>query len=63
MPDNTEGDYTELRGHYRYDTDSKRYHRFEIITDAGVVGTVYIPKDLKPMPKKMILTYQSKEDD
>ena len=36
---------------------------FDIITDAGVVGTVYIPKDLKPMPKTITLTYQSKEDD
>ena len=54
---------TEIKGHYRYDKDSKRYHGFDIITDAGVVGTVYIPKDLKPMPKTITLTYQSKEDD
>lgn len=49
----------EVKGKFRYEQDSKRYHRFQLETDVGIVGTVYIPKDRKgaPMPKKLILEY------
>jgi hypothetical protein len=47
----------EVRGKFRYEQDSKRYHRFTIETDAGIVGTVYVPKDKESMPKKLILEY------
>ncbi len=49
----------EIKGQFKYEQDSKRYHRFKIETKAGVVGTVYIPKDLKPMPKRLVLEYAS----
>ena len=49
----------EIKGTFKYEQDSKRYHRFKIETKAGVVGTVYIPKDLKPMPKRLVLEYAS----
>lgn len=48
---------TEVKGTFRYQQDSKRYHRFEILTDAGVVGNLYVRKDLKPMPKVSRLEY------
>ena len=51
----------EVKGQFRYEQDSKRYHRFQIETDAGVVGTVYIPKDTEPMPKKLVLEYADKQ--
>jgi hypothetical protein len=47
----------EIKGIFRYEQDSKRFHRFKIETDTGIVGTVYVPKDNKSMPKKLILEY------
>jgi hypothetical protein len=50
----------EVTGTFKYQQDSKRYHRFKIETDSGIVGTVYIPKDKQSMPKKLILEYAGK---
>ena len=50
----------EVRGKFRYEKDSKRYHRFKIETDAGIVGTVYVSKDAQEMPKRLILEYAEK---
>ena len=36
----------EIKGKFRYEQDSKRFHRFQIETDAGIVGTVYVPKGI-----------------
>jgi len=47
----------EVTGKFRYEQDSKRYHRFKIETDTGIVGTVYVPKDKQSMPKKLVLEY------
>ena len=47
----------EIKGLFKYQQDSKRYHRFKIETDSGVVGTVYVPKKMDEMPKKLILKY------
>ena len=47
----------EVTDKFRYEQDSKRYHRFKIETDTGIVGTVYVPKDKESMPKKLILEY------
>ena len=45
----------EVKGQFKYEQDSKRFHRFKIETDAGVVGTIYIPKDMTPLPDKLVL--------
>ncbi len=50
-------DEKEIKGKFKYEQDSKRYHRFKIETDTGIVGTVYVPKDKQSMPKKLILKY------
>lgn len=50
-------DEKELRGLFSYEQDSKRYHRFKIEMDTGIVGTVYVPKDKQSMPNKLILEY------
>ena len=34
-----------VNGFFDYEPDSKRYHRFQIKTDKGIVGTMYVPKD------------------
>ena len=52
----------EIKGHFRFDQDSKRFHRFKIETDVGIVGTIYIPKDKESMPKKITLEYVNKDD-
>jgi hypothetical protein len=50
----------EITGKFRYEQDSKRYHRFKIETVVGIVGTVYVPKDLEAVPKKLVLKYEGK---
>jgi hypothetical protein len=52
---NLMSDEKEVAGKFRYEQDSKRYHRFKIETDAGIVGTVHVPRDKRTMPKKIIL--------
>jgi hypothetical protein len=53
----------EITGKFRFDQDSKRFHRFQIETDAGIVGTIYIPKIMggNNLPKKISLVYASKD--
>ena len=51
----------EITGQFRFDQDSKRFHRFQVETDVGIVGTIYIPKDKKSMPKKITLEYANKD--
>ena len=51
----------EVKGKIVFEQDSKRFHRFKIQTDAGIVGSVYIPKKIERMPKKLILHYADNE--
>ena len=51
----------EIKGKIVFEQDSKRFHRFKIQTDSGIVGSVYIPKKIERMPKKLILHYADKE--
>ncbi|VEN74744.1 conserved hypothetical protein [Candidatus Desulfarcum epimagneticum] len=48
-------DSKEIKGKFKYEKDSKRYHRFKIETDEGIVGNIYVPKDSEGIPKKIIL--------
>jgi hypothetical protein len=53
----------EVTGEFRYEQDSKRYHRYQIETgDAGIVGAVYIPKDCQPIPTKLVLVKKIGQD-
>jgi hypothetical protein len=45
----------------RYDQDSKRFHRFAILSEEGITGSIYIPKG-QEMPKRIILTLKTKAD-
>jgi len=39
-----------------YERDSKRYHCFPTEdNDSGIVGTIYVLKDLDPIPEKVII--------
>ena len=48
------GEGKEIRGQFKYEKDSKRYHRFNIESKEGIVGNLYIPKD-KAIPDRIIL--------
>jgi hypothetical protein len=50
----------KVEGKFRFEQDSKRYHRFQIETEEGIVGTLYIPKDFETMPATIILTNANK---
>lgn len=51
----------EINGKFRYERDSKRFHRFKIETEDGVTGSVYVPRDKTTMPKKITLEYAGKK--
>ena len=52
----------EVYGKFRYEQDSKRFHRFQVITDTGIIGSIYVPKSAEAMPKKLVLDYEGKSD-
>lgn len=52
----------EVKGWFRYDKDSKCYHRFQVKSETGIVGTIYIPREKKPIPRKLILDYVNNND-
>jgi len=44
----------------KFDQDSKRYHRFKVVDAEGeITGTVYFPKSMDPLPKKLVLEMKS----
>ena len=45
----------EVKGPLKYDQGSKRYHRYRIERDKGILGAVHIPKDYDPLPDRSIL--------
>ena len=50
----------EAKGSFTYDQDSKRFHRFKIKGDNGIVGNLYVPKDSHGIPEKITLDLKSK---
>jgi hypothetical protein len=51
----------EIKGTFKYERDSKRYHRFRIENKEGITGTIYIPKDMDPLPERIILDQVKKD--
>jgi hypothetical protein len=50
----------EVEGKFKFDQDTKRFHRFRIECDSDLVnGTIYIKKERNGarLPKKITLTY------
>ncbi|UCD31122.1 MAG: hypothetical protein JSV38_09910 [Desulfobacterales bacterium] len=45
----------EIKGKFVFERDTKRCHRFKIVFDEDITGTIYIPKDIDPMPEKLTL--------
>lgn len=48
----------EIKGYFEYEQDSKRFHRFKVDAGEGITGSLYILKDMTPMPKRLILEYK-----
>lgn len=51
----------EIKGRFIFEKDTKRYHRFKIVFDEDMSGTIYIPKEIEPMPERLILGYADEE--
>ena len=51
-----------VEGQFRYQQDSKRYHRFQVQADEGIVGTIYVPKDNDGLPEKLNLVYAKQDE-
>jgi len=59
----------EVRGKFIHDQSDKRYrvikgvayHCFRVETDAGILGTIFIPSDRESMPKRLVLEYAEKD--
>ena len=58
----TEQEKSEVKGKFRFEKDSKRYHRFQIETNVGIVGTVYVPKSAGGIPSRLILENANKDE-
>lgn len=54
---------TEATGVFIFDQDSKRFHRFRIQADDGIIGTLYVPKDCQAAPLKIVLDFAVREPD
>jgi hypothetical protein len=54
---------TEATGVFIFDQDSKRFHRFRIQADDGIIGTLYVPKDCEGTPRKIVLDYKPERVD
>jgi len=52
----------EITGKFIFDQDSKRYHRFKIEVETGIVGNIYVPKNAEVIPKKIVLEYSDKKE-
>jgi hypothetical protein len=53
----------EVKAVFKYERDTKRFHRFNVITTDGDVelnGTIYIGKGHGGLPKRIVMEYQGK---
>lgn len=45
----------EITGVFRYNSESKKFNKFKFEAQEGVVGYIYIPKDIREIPSEIIL--------
>ena len=58
---NTKNDFKKIvKGKFRNDQDSKRFHRLMIETDDGETSSFYKPREKVKMHKKIVLEYADK---
>jgi hypothetical protein len=46
----------EAKGTFKFDNDTKRFHRFQVEVDGGIIGSVFIPKGAA-IPARITLEY------
>lgn len=46
-----------------YEQDSKRFHRYKFVSEQGIVGTLYIPKDTEGIATKYRVVLDPLEED
>ena len=52
----------EVKLRFRYQQDSKRVHRYQVIDPEGyITGSIYFSKDMKELPKRLLLERMEKE--
>jgi hypothetical protein len=55
----------EVNAKFKYERDTKRFHRFNIVDPDGEIeigGTVYIAKGQDGIPKRLVLKYEGTSD-
>lgn len=53
----------EVNAKFKYERDTKRFHKFDIVDPDGDVdlnGTIYIAKGHDGLPKRIVLEYQER---
>jgi len=45
----------EVKGTFKYNGDSKRFHRYEVKAESGIVGSLYMPQDIDKIPDRIVL--------
>ena len=46
----------EIKLSFRYEQDSKRFHRYQVIDAEGyITGSIYFSKDMEELPKRLVL--------
>ena len=51
----------EITGIFKYEQDSKRYHRYAVEAEGGIRGALYIPKDIGQFPDRIVLSKSSND--
>ena len=46
----------EITGIFRFNADSKKFKKFVFEASGEIVGNIFVPKEMKEMPVKIILT-------
>lgn len=44
----------KVNSEFQFDEGNKRFHRFRIDNKQNMVDTVYVSKDIKAMPKRLM---------
>ena len=52
----------EIRCTMTFDGDTKRKHRYLVKSSEGIVGSIYIPRTMDPIPDVIILEKRGDDD-
>jgi hypothetical protein len=46
---------SEVECKFKYEQDSKRFHRFKVESEEGITGSIYVPRDANGIPERIVL--------